>query len=62
MFGAHLVGDTVSCSHGAKSGRPDCAGQSAVLENAAKTWLYTLFRNSLAYFIQVILVNISLLN
>lgn len=25
MFGAHLVGDTVSCSHGAKSGRPDCA-------------------------------------
>ena len=37
-------------------------GQNCQVSHMQKKWLYKLFRNILAYFIQVILVHISLLN
>lgn len=61
MFGVYLVGDTVSRSHWAKPGHPECAGQSACLEMLQKT-IACITQKQLAYFIQVILLKISLLN
>lgn len=37
MFGVYLVGDTVSRSHWAKPGHPECAGQSAIWKMLQKT-------------------------
>ena len=63
IFGVYRVGDIVSYSYKAKSKTFLTVLNSLLFrEILAKNWLYKLFRNILAYFIQVILVNISLLN
>ena len=67
MFGVYHVSDIVSYSHRAKSKAfllilLNMLNSLLFWKILAKNWLYKLFRNSLAYFIQVILVHISLLD